>query len=123
MMNTNLVADSLLTVLLTKHTRVYRNTPPSNPTFPYVVFDCESVVDSYPSNEFYIYVNVFDDPNVSVRAMNDIADLIDGIDNTLISNSGLNMHITKVNRQFISNSELTRSKAINLQYAARVYFK
>jgi hypothetical protein len=122
-MNTNLVADSLLTVLLTKHTRVYRNGPPSNPTFPYVVFDCDSVTDSYPSSEYYIYVNVFDSPTVSVRAMNTIADLIDGIDNTLISNSGLNMHITKVNRQFISNSELTTSKAINLQYSARVYFK
>jgi hypothetical protein len=122
-MNTNLVADSLLTVLLTKHTRVYRNGPPSNPIFPYVVFDCDSVTDSYPSSEYYIYVNVFDSPTVSVRAMNTIADLIDGIDNTLISNSGLNMHITKVNRQFISNSELTTSKAINLQYSARVYFK
>jgi hypothetical protein len=123
MMNTNLVADTMLTKLLTKHARVYRNAAPSNPTFPYVVFDCETINDNYPANDYYIYVNVYEAPNVSVRAMNTLADSIDGIDNEVISNSGLNMHITKVNRQFISNSELTRAQAINLQYVARVYFK
>jgi hypothetical protein len=121
-MNTNLVADTLLTKLLTYHTRVYRNEAPTNPVFPYVVFDCESVSDSYPSHEYYIYVNVFDAPTASVRAMNDIADDIDELDDTILTATGMNMHIVKINRQFISNAELTRSKAINLQYSARVYF-
>lgn len=122
-MNTNKVADSILTKLEEIHLRVYRNTPPNNPVFPYVVFDCETISDSYPSDDYYIYVNVFEAPNESVRNMNDIADLIDGLDNSVIDTEDLNMHIKKVNRQFISNSELTRSKAINLQYSARVYFK
>ena len=122
-MNSNLVADTIYTQLSSIHARVYRNEAPRVPTFPYVVFDVETVNDSYPSNDYYVYVNVYDEPNASVRAISDIADLIDALDNTVVNVSGLNLHITKILRQFISNKELTTSKAINLQYNARVYFK
>jgi hypothetical protein len=122
-MKTNAVADAILARLSVIHAKTYRNAPPSSAVFPYVVFDCETVTPSTPSDEVYIYVNVFEDPAKSVRAMNDIADSIDALDDTMIINSDLNLHLTKISRQFVSNNELTTSKAINLQYSARVYWK
>ena len=122
-MKTNAVADAILARLSVIHARTYRNAPPSSADFPYVVFDCETVTPSTPSDEFYIYVNVFDSPSASVRAMNTLADSIDALDDTMIINSDLNLHLVKISRQFVSNNELTTSKAINLQYSARVYWK
>ena len=47
-MDTNKVADTLYTLLSAKHSRVYRNAPPTNAVFPYVVFNSESMSDAYP---------------------------------------------------------------------------
>ena len=88
-MKTNAVADAILARLSVIHAKTYRNAPPSSAVFPYVVFDCETVTPSTPSDEVYIYVNVFEDPAKSVRAMNDIADSIDALDDTMIINSDL----------------------------------
>lgn len=124
-MNSNLVSDTFEQRLktVTGMTRVYRNEAPSKPTFPYIVYDAETINDSYPSDDYYIYVSVYEQPRGSVRNMNDIADKVDSIDDLVINNENLNMHIKKVLRQFVSANELTVSKAINLQYVARVYFK
>jgi len=122
-MNTNKVADAILTKLLVIHPRVFRNAPSSTPTFPYIVFDCETVTDTTPSDDYYIYINIYDAPKTSVRAINDLADSIEGLDETLINDSVFNLYLTRISRQFISNNELTTSQAINLQMSARVYFK
>lgn len=122
-MNTNKIADSILSILSIIHTRVYRNAPPLNPIFPYVVFDCESISDSKPSHDYYIYINIYDSPTSSVLVINDLADRIEELDESLINNSDFNLYLTRINRQFISSNELTKSQAINLQMSARVYFK
>lgn len=124
-MDTNKVADAICTFLLTKHARVYRNKAPQTPVFPYVVFDCESVDDMFPSSDYTVYVDVYDAPTVSVRAMNTLADSIDSsFTGLIINDSALNLHIqSKDIRQFVSNSDLVSSQMINMQFSARVYFK
>ena len=124
-MDTNKVADLINTFLATKHTRVYRNKAPQSPVFPYVIFDCESVDDAFPSSDYTVYVDVYDAPNVSVRAMNTLADTIDSsFTGLLINDSALNLHIqSKIIRQYVPIKELVSSQMINMQFSARVYFK
>lgn len=122
-MNTNAVADLLLTELSTKHARVYRNAPPSKPIKPYVVFDVESVMDTYPSHNYYVYIDIFDSPNVAVREISTIADSIEGLCRSVIDSEAINIQIEKINRQFVSSDDLTSSQMIALQFDCRVYFK
>lgn len=123
MMNTNKVADNLFTLLSGKHSRVYRNAPPSNPTFPYVVFNVETMSDTYPSHDYYVYVDVFDAPQGSVRTMETLADTIQSISRSVINNNDLTMQIEPISRQFVSATDLTTSKMITMQFSCRVYFK
>lgn len=124
-MDSNKVADLIYTFLLTKHARVYRNKPPQSPVFPYVIFDCDSVDENYPSMDYTVYVDVYDAPTVSVRAMNTLADSIDSSFTGLVINDvACNVHIqSRPIRQFISNTDLVSSQMINMQFNARVYFK
>ena len=122
-MSTNQVADSLYTILSGIHARVYRNAPPSNPIFPYVVYNVESVTDTYPSDDYYVYVDVFDSVNGSVRTMEVIADSIQAIGRTVVNNTDLTMQIERISRQFVSADDLTTSKMITMQFSCRVYFK
>src|SRR5690554_1902643 len=96
LMNTNMIADAIYDFLITKHERVYRNSSPSSPTFPYVVYRIESVTDSTPSEDFYIYVDIYEDTNKSVRAMEDLADSIDNELNDLVMNTdGFNVYFMR----------------------------
>lgn len=122
-MNTNKVADAILNTLSIIHPRVYRNAPPLNPLFPYIIFDCDIVSDSTPSDDYYVYITVFDLPTASIRTMNDLADRVEELDETTINDVNLNLYLTRISRQFVSNNELISSKAINLQMNARVYWK
>lgn len=123
-MNTNLVADTIYTYLSTKHARVYRNAPPSTVTFPYVVFNCENVEDTHPSQDYYLYIDIFDSPSASVRVMETLADTIDtGLNMVILDSSTINIHCLRSLRQFLESSTLTNAKQINLQYSARTYFK
>lgn len=121
-MNTNAVADALKILLIAKHPRVYRNAPISNPTFPYVVFNVENITESFPSEDYYVYVDVFDAPTGSVRQMETIADDIQSIARTVYRNENLNMQIEKISRQFVPADDLTSSKMITMQFNCRVYF-
>lgn len=122
-MDTNKVADELYTLLIGIHSRVYRNSAPSDVVFPFVVFNLESVTEVYPSDDYYLYVDVFDSPSGSVRSMETLADSIQSIGRTVINNSSLAIQIEKISRQFISADELTSSKMITMQFNCRVYFK
>lgn len=123
-MNTNAVADKVLEYLSTKHTRVYRNRAPQSPTFPYVVYRVESVMNNSPSEDFYINVDVYDDVSKSVRTIEDLADTIDaGLNMTVVNTSVLNMHFLREQRQFIDDEELVGKQMINLRYNTRIYFK
>lgn len=123
-MNTNAVADKVLEYLSTKHARVYRNRAPQSPTFPYVVYRVESVMNNSPSEDFYINVDVYDDVSKSVRTIEDLADTIDaGLNMTVVNTSVLNMHFLREQRQFIDDEELVGKQMINLRYNTRIYFK
>lgn len=123
-MNTNAVADEVLEYLSTKHARVYRNRAPQSPTFPYVVFRVESVLNNSPSEDFYINVDIYEDVSKSVRTIEDLADTIDsGLNMTVVNTSVLNMHFLREARQFINDEELVGKQMINLRYNTRIYFK
>ena len=124
-MDTNKVADLILTFLSTKHTRVYRNKAPQSPVFPYVVFDCDSVDEVFPSSDYTVYVDVYDTPTATVRALTTLADSIDSsFTGLIINDSALNLHIqSKTIRQYVPVKELVSSQMINMQFNARVYFK
>jgi len=123
-MNTNMIADAIYDFLITKHERVYRNSSPSSPTFPYVVYRIESVTDSTPSEDFYIYVDIYEDTNKSVRVMEDLADSIDNELNDLVMNTdSFNAHFMREGRQFVDGTELISEQVIFLRYNTRIYFK
>ena len=120
---TNKVANLILAYLQTKHGRVYRNKAVSNPVFPYVVFHIDTVTDSYPTNDYYVHVQIYDVPNVPVKVIDNIADAIDAVNHTVINDLEVNLHITRINRQYVPNMELTDSQMIDIQYAVRAYGK
>lgn len=123
-MNTNMIADAVYTLLKTKHSRVYRNSSPRAPVFPYVVFRLESVVDSTPSEDFYVYVDIYEDTTKSVRVMEDLADSIDNeLNDKVMNDVGFNAHFMREGRQFVDGNELVSSQVIFLRYNTRIYFK
>lgn len=123
-MNLNALADEVLTYLQTKHARVYRNKPPQTPTFPYVIFRVDPIVNSYPSEDLYISIDIYEQSNASVRVIEDLADSIDaGLNHKIISTSILNAHFEREMRQFVPTQELVGAQMINIRYATRTYFK
>lgn len=124
-MNTNQVADVVYNYLLTKHARVYRNKAPQTPLFPYVIYDVSNISDTVPSYDYQVYIDVYDKPDVSARAITTLADSIQNdLLDTVITDSVLNCHFRTLDvRQYIPNTELISSQMINMQFTARVYFK
>lgn len=122
-MNTNAVADEILTYLETKHQRVYRNKAIQSPDYPYVVFRIDSITDSYPSEDLYLNIDIYEDVNESVRAMEDLADTIDnGLNHTVINTEILNIHFEREQRQYVPAEELVSTHLVNLRYVVRAYF-
>lgn len=123
-MNMNLVADKIYDYLITKHERVYRNKSPQSPVFPYVVYRIESVINTYPSEDLYVNVDVYEDSNKSVRGIEDLADTIDKDLNMKVFNTEeLNLHFVREQRQYVPAEELVSAHVINIRYAVRAYFK
>lgn len=123
-MNMNAVADEVYDYLITKHERVYRNKSPQSPVFPYVVYRIESVMNTYPSEDLYINIDVYEDGSKSVRAIEDLADTIDkGLNMTVTNTTELNLHYVRDGRNYVPVEELVSSHMINLRYAVRAYFK
>lgn len=137
-MNINAVADETSVYLKTKHSRVYRNKPPKSPTFPYVIYRVESATDTYPSDDLYVNIDVYEDANNLVRDMEDLADLIDGdgkvhdkegnliepsgLNNRIINTDILNLQFSREQRQYVGPEELVSTHLINLRYVVRAYF-
>lgn len=122
-MDTNAVADIILATLGAIHARTYRNEAPQSPTRPYIVFTLASVSATDPSVDYYLNVDVFDAPHVSVRTIETLADTIqDALDNSVIRTSALNLHLTLEQRQYVSNTDLTTAQMINLRFVVRAYF-
>ena len=123
-MNMNAVALAVLGVVGALHTRVYRNKTPSTPSYPFVLVTADSAVPSDPSSDLYISVDVVDDPNATVTAMEVLADTIqNALDDKIISNSAVNLHLTIEQRQYVSNTDLVTQQMVNLRFVCRAYFK
>lgn len=132
-MNVNTVADEILAYLETKHSRSYRNKAPTAITvndvkvptpFPYVVFRIDSITDTYPSNDLYLNIDIYEDTNKSVMVMEDLADLIDnGLNHTIINTSVTSLQFEREQRQYVPSEELVSTHLINLRYVVRAYFK
>jgi hypothetical protein len=130
--NTNAAADTILEYLETKHSRSYRNSKPQNPDPPYVVFRLESGADTCPSDDLYLNIDVYDLSSNTVRAMEDIADLIDGnsdllepsgLNHRVINTAALNLQFEREQRQYVPPEELVSTHLVNLRYVVRAYFK
>ncbi|MDD3173358.1 MAG: hypothetical protein PHF63_06830 [Herbinix sp.] len=123
-MNMNAVADQILEFLNTKHLRVYRNKAPKEVDFPYMVYKVESVMNTMPSEDLYLYIDIYEDINKSVRVMEDLADSIDNeLNQKIINTDTLNLYFDREARQYINSEELVGTHLINLRYVIRAYFK
>lgn len=120
----NSIADEIKDFLLNKHSRVYRNRSPQNPKSPYVIYRIESTINSYPSQDLYVNIDVYDKANAGVRAIEEIADQIDNsLNNKVINTEELNLHFVNEQRQYVPPEELVSVHLINIRYVVRAYFK
>ncbi len=123
-MNMNSVADEILNNLSPLHERVYRNKAPNSAVFPYIVFRIESVINTMPSEDIYLYVDVYEKNDASIRNIENLADTVDNYFNQkVINTSTLNLYFDREQRQFVSSEDLIKSQMINLRYVVRTYFK
>lgn len=123
-MNMNAVADAVLPVVAAIHSRTYRTKPPQSPAWPYVICTLDSSIENGPSSDIYLNVDVIEDPNVSVRAMETLADSIqNALDDKVLINSTLNIHLVIEQRQYVSNDDLIANQMINMRFVVRSYFK
>jgi hypothetical protein len=123
-MNTNLLADTILEYLTSKHNRSYRNKAPKNPNFPYVIFRIDSGIDTYPSEDLYLNIDIYEKTDNSVRDIEDIADNIDtGLNHITFNTEEFNMQFEREQRQYVPPEELVSSHLVNLRYVVRVYSK
>lgn len=123
-MDMNSVADKVLFFLQARHARVYRNKSPQKPIPPYIIFRLESVINSYPSEDLYLHLDIYDKSENSVRAIEDLADAIDNDLNLKVMNDAkLNLFFDREQRQYIPAEELVSTHMINLRYVVRAYFK
>lgn len=122
-MRSNDVADIIGDYLKTKHTRVYRAKAPSQKVFPYVVYRIESVMNSYPSEDLYLNVDVYEDPMALIRTVETLADNIDAdLNHAVITQSGINLHFEREQRQSVDAQDLVEAYLINIRYVVRGYF-
>lgn len=122
-MDTVKLADIIGDYLATKHARVYWGKAPSVKVFPYVVFRLESVTDTYPSDDFYVNVDLYEDPNASVKTVEALADTIDaGLNHTVSIVGGVNVQFEREQRQSVDAQDLIEAYLVNIRYVARAYF-
>ena len=122
-MRSNDVADIIGDYLKTKHARVHRAKAPSQKVFPYVVYRIESVTDSYPSEDMYLNVDIYEDPMKSIRVVETLADDIDlGLNHSVILGNGLNLQFEREQRQSVDAQDLVEAYLVNIRYVVRGYF-
>ena len=122
-MESNKLANVIGTFLTEYHPRIYRQKAPTVKDFPYIVYRLESVVNSYPSEDLYLNVDIYEDPNKSVKAVEQLADDIDKeLNHSVIIENGMNLHFEREARQSIDSTELLGAYLVNLRYVVRAYF-
>lgn len=122
-MDTNAISDLILAKLGTLHPRVYRNQAIKQPVAPYVVYFIDSLIPTDPSSDFYLIVDIYDQPHTSVRDIEVLADTIQTeLDCTILRTEKLNLHITLEQRQYVAQTDLITAQMINLRFVVRSYF-
>lgn len=122
-MRTNDAADLVLSMLKTKHDRVFRNKAPAKKEFPYIVFRFGEPVDSYPSEDCYLNIDIYEDSNVSVRNVEGLADIIDNmLNHRVVKSNNMNLQFEREQRQSTDAKELIGAYLINIRYVVRAYF-
>lgn len=122
-MKMNATADVILDTLKSHHARTYRNRAPQKPVFPYVVFRLESVIDTTPSDDLYLNVDIYDSAD-SIRVIEDLADKIDNdLNGKIINTDIMNLHFVREQRQFVPSEQLVSANLLNLRYVVRAYYK
>ena len=122
--NNNAVADEVYNALCNVTSRVSRNKRPQSLDYPFVVFRVDTVINSFPSEDYYINVDVYDEPSATVRNIEDLADRIDKeLNHRVINSISLNLHFEREQRQYMPPEEIVSTHLINLRYVVRAYFK
>lgn len=121
-MNSNLMADMIGEVLSKIHPRVYRGKAPKERTFPYVVYRFESVTNSYPSTDYYLNVDIYEDPKASIRDVENIGDaVVQSLDQMVLRSTGLNLQIDLETRQSMDAQALIDAYLVNIRFTVRSY--
>ena len=122
-MRSNDIADIIGAKLAAKHSRVYRQKAPATKVFPYVVYRVESVLDSYPSEELYVNIDLYEAPTASVRTVETLADSIQAeLNHKVIIENNTNLHFELEQRQSVDAQDLIDAYLINLRFVVRAYF-
>ena len=122
-MRSNDIADIIGAKLASKHSRVYRQKAPATKVFPYVVYRVESVGDTYPSEELYVNIDLYEAPTASVRTVETLADSIQAeLNHKVIIENNTNLHFELEQRQSVDAQDLIDAYLINLRFVVRAYF-
>ena len=122
-MRSNDIADIIGAKLAAKHSRVYRQKAPATKVFPYVVYRVESVLDSYPSEELYVNIDLYEAPTASVRTVETLADSIQAeLNHKVIIENNTNLHFELEQRQSVDAQDLIEAYLVNLRFVVRAYF-
>ena len=122
-MRSNDIADIIGAKLAAKHSRVYRQKAPATKVFPYVVYRIESVGDTYPSEELYVNIDLYEANTASVRTVETLADSIQAeLNHKVIIENNTNLHFELEQRQSVDAQDLIDAYLINLRFVVRAYF-
>ena len=122
-MRSNDIADIIGAKLAAKHSRVYRQKAPATKVFPYVVYRIESVGDTYPSEELYVNIDLYEAPTASVRTVETLADSIQAeLNHKVIIENNTNLHFELEQRQSVDAQDLIEAYLVNLRFVVRAYF-
>ena len=122
-MRSNDIADIIGAKLAAKHSRVYRQKAPATKVFPYVVYRVESVGDTYPSEELYVNIDLYEAPTASVRTVETLADSIQAeLNHKVIIENNTNLHFELEQRQSVDAQDRIDAYLINLRFVVRAYF-
>lgn len=122
-MRSNDLNDIIGAKLAAIHPRVYRAKAPAQKVFRYIVYRIESVMDSYPSEDLYLNVDIYENPTASVREAEALADEVqDLLNHIVIIENNTNLQIDLEQRQSVDAQDLIDAYLVNLRFVVRAYF-
>ena len=114
--------------LASKVTRAYKSNAPEEAVFPYAVFYLPNSINTDPSEDFYLDVDIWDNKQ-DTTALENLVDIIDGDGDVLnptglhhktITADGITATFYRESRSEIEDEDPRLSRR-QLQYSVRVY--